>query len=53
MGDSFPLVTTNKHYLSVKYKGVLVFVILVNANDFLASNIMHLCHRNCIDIPNL
>ena len=45
MGDSFPLVTTNKHYLTVKKKGVLVFVILMNTNDFLASTIMHLCHR--------
>ena len=30
MGDSFPLVMTNKHYLAVKDKGVLVFVILMN-----------------------
>ena len=45
MGDSFPLATTNKHYLTVKEKGVLVFVILMNTNDFLASNIMHLWHR--------
>ena len=34
MGDNFPLVTTNKHYLTDKDKGVLVFVILMNTNDF-------------------
>ena len=45
MDDNFPLVITNTHYLTVKDKGVLVFVILMNTNDFLASNIMHLCHR--------
>ena len=45
MGDSITLVTTNKHYLTDKEKGVLVFVILMNTNDFLASNIMHLYHR--------
>ena len=42
MGDCFPLATTNKHYLTVKDKGVLAFVILMNTNGFLASNIMHL-----------
>ena len=45
MGDSFPLVSTNKNYLTVKDKGVLVFIILMNTDDFFASNIMHLCHR--------
>ena len=44
MDDSFTLVTTNKHYLTVKDKGVFVPVILMNINDFLASNIMHLYH---------
>ena len=28
VGDSFPLITTNKHYL--KHNGVLVFLILMN-----------------------
>ena len=30
MGDILPLVTTNKHYLTVKYNGVLVYVILMD-----------------------
>ena len=49
VGDSFPLVTTNKHYLTVKHNGVLVFVFLMNIyfvnNESLASDIMHLCHQ--------